>query len=204
MAYRMAGNLRRRFQENGADISVSFLTELNSTMHCKAVLAKFASDQLRVLIVGKEVVGWDVDLPPIELVVQWGMTETLGHALQHAGRAGKIPNNRGRFIMFVPPKHESGRPDTVKKDRMPKDDGDGDSGSHLEGDSDMDDEDDYSEDEDYSSDDDSSIVSERFVAGKASEDDTMQWEDEIDARQRFCYGNECHRAVAYRYLGRAW
>ncbi|KAI9069772.1 P-loop containing nucleoside triphosphate hydrolase protein, partial [Trametes sanguinea] len=64
------------------------------------VLELFRNGQVRVLI-ATEAAGMGVDIPDIELVVQFGVPENLSIWLQRAGRAGRSPVVRARAIMLV-------------------------------------------------------------------------------------------------------
>jgi hypothetical protein len=74
---------------------------INTSIRRWSVMAAFRAGVCRVLF-ATEVAGMGVDFPTVERVIQWriGPNMTIASLLQRMGRACRMPNSQGVFLLF--------------------------------------------------------------------------------------------------------
>ncbi|EGN96552.1 hypothetical protein SERLA73DRAFT_15634, partial [Serpula lacrymans var. lacrymans S7.3] len=79
---------------------VNFLNSRHSVRTKKTVLQRFCEATTRLLVV-TEIGGMGLDIPDIELVIQFGVPKSLTNWMQRAGWAARLHSMQDRAILLV-------------------------------------------------------------------------------------------------------
>ncbi|KAE8210612.1 hypothetical protein CF327_g5546 [Tilletia walkeri] len=95
-----ASAIRRALPDHLA-LAVTSITSMSSAVHKHKVLQDdFPNGHIRIMV-ATEAVGMGVDLPVVDVVVQWRLPNSLKAVVQHFGRGARREGQTSRAILFM-------------------------------------------------------------------------------------------------------
>ncbi|KAF8475091.1 P-loop containing nucleoside triphosphate hydrolase protein, partial [Kalaharituber pfeilii] len=98
----LRGLLHPELQEDGAKLIKPFSASLSNQFR-EIAIEDFRQGDTRILVC-TDAAGMGVDIPDVELVVQWDIKDflTLSDLWQRLGRAGRDPNIQATAVVYAP------------------------------------------------------------------------------------------------------